>query len=443
MKVLPPGWRLTTVGEVCTYYKGGTPFEKLEYSAGGIPVLAKGDIKAFGRLEHSGSRFVSAAVVAERKFYLTQPGDFLMTTRDLTQAGDVLGLIARVPDERQYLVNQGVNVVRFGPEVDWRYLVYWTNAPMYRAHMRANAVGSTQIHIRKEAFTLAPLVLPPRPVQQQIADVLGRLDANIDLNRRMNQTLEALARALFNSWFMDFDPVRAKAEGRHPEGMDAETAALFPSQFVASELGEIPEGWKLAPLAEVMDVNPQRALSKGAVAPYLDMANMPTSSARAGDVIPREFGSGMRFVNGDTLLARITPCLENGKTAYVDFLESQEVGWGSTEYIVLRPRAPLPTQFAYFLARTDEFRRFAISNMAGTSGRQRVPTDCLNGFKLVVPPSGLADKFGRLAESFIAGMKANDSEAHTLAQMRDLLLPKLLSGEIRVRDAEAKVAAIA
>ena len=144
----------------------------------------------------------------------------------------------------------------------------------------------------------------------------------------MNRTLEATARAIFKSWFVDFDPVRAKIDGRQPEGMDAETAALFPAAFEDSELGKIPKGWRVAPLPEVIEVNPKRSLSKGQLAPYLDMKNMPTQGHYPDNWFDRPFKSGTKFINGDTLLARITPCLENGKTAFVDFLEDEVVGWG-------------------------------------------------------------------------------------------------------------------
>src|SRR5690606_36792345 len=148
--------------------------------------------------------------------------------------------------------------------------------------------------------------------------------------------------ALFKSWFVDFDPVRAKAEGRSPDGMDEATAALFPDGFEESELGLVPRGWSLQPLASAYDINPKRQLKKGASAPYADMASAPTAGHGISEYVLREAGSGSRFMNGDTLLARITPCLENGKTAFVDFLNDDEVGWGSTEFIVLRPKPPLP-----------------------------------------------------------------------------------------------------
>ena len=274
--------------------------------------------------------------------------------------------------------------------------------------------------------------MPPLPEQRAIAHILGTLDDKIELNRRMSETLEAMARALFLSWFVDFDPVRAKAEGRDP-GLPKPLADLFPARLVDSELGEIPEGWEVAPLPEVVDVNPTRALRKGVAAPYLDMANMPTHGHSADEVVDRTFGSGMRFINGDTLVARITPCLENGKTAFVDFLQDGQVGWGSTEYIVLRPKAPLPEEYAYCLARSAEFREFAIQSMTGTSGRQRVPADSLAHFRVTAPPRPIAEAFGRAVKPRFARASAAVSESRTLAALRDALLPKLVSGELRIK----------
>lgn len=164
-----------------------------------------------------------------------------------------------------------------------------------------------------------------------------------------------------------------------PEGNGGgpETAldALFSASFQDSELGHIPSGWTAKPLPEAIEVNPRRTLKAGTIAPYLDMKNLPTQGHSAEEVIVREFRSGTKFQNGDTLLARITPCLENGKTGYVDFLEDGQVGWGSTEYIVLAPKPPLPPQFGYLLARSEALRSHAIQNMTGTSGRQRVPSE--------------------------------------------------------------------
>ena len=279
---------------------------------------------------------------------------------------------------------------------------------------------------------------PPLSEQRAIAHVLGTLDDKIELNRRMNATLEAMARALFRSWFVDFDPVRAKMEGR-ATGLPKEIADLFPDRLVNSAVGEIPAGWPLVPLPELMDVNPSRPLRKGDVAPYLDMANMPTLGHAPDSVVRRPFGSGMRFANGDTLMARITPCLENGKTAYVDFLRDNEIGWGSTEYIVMKPRRPLPSEFAYLLARTARFREFAIRNMSGTSGRQRVSASSLSGFSMPSPPAAIGVEFGCAVQLLLGRAKAAVDECYVLANCRDTLLPKLISGEMRVGDAERLV----
>jgi type I restriction enzyme S subunit len=166
------------------------------------------------------------------------------------------------------------------------------------------------------------------------------------------------------------------------------------------------------------------------------MKNLPTRGHCADEVIDRVFTSGTKFQNGDTLLARITPCLENGKTGYVDFLENGQVGWGSTEYIVLTPKAPFPPQFGYLLARSDALRSHAIQNMTGTSGRQRVPSECFDTFLLAIPPiPDVARRFGEITAPLMETIKANAEESRDLATLRDTLLPKLLSGEVSVANA--------
>ena len=259
----------------------------------------------------------------------------------------------------------------------------------------------------------------------------------------MNRTLEAMARAIFKSWFVDFDPVRAKMEGRQPAGMDAETAALFPAEFEESELGLIPKGWRVVSLPEIIEVNPKRLLSKGKVAPYLDMKNMPTMGHRADLWIDRPLGSGTKFINGDTLVARITPCLENGKTAFVDFLENGQTGWGSTEFLVFRPQSPLPAEFGYYLARSEEFRTFAVQNMTGSSGRQRTPADCFSQYFLSYSGEKVVRQFGELVRPLMSKVSKHSEQSQTLTQLRDTLLPKLVSGEIRVQQAQKLVEEVA
>lgn len=355
----------------------------------------------------------------------------------------------------KFWVNNHAHVVKGNGEVTTEYLHYF----LLNADIQSYLTGAVMPKLTQGNLNRIPVRYPEPDYQKSIVRVLGTLDAKIDLNRRINQTLEAMAQAIFKSWFVDFDPVKAKIaaiqQGRDPlraamttisgkpdaeldtlppEQYDqlAATAALFPDEMEESALGDIPIGWLVRAMPDCIDVNPPRALKKGSVARYLDMANVPTNSARVQNVVPREFTSGSKFKNGDTLLARITPCLENGKTAFVDFLNGDEVGWGSTEFIVLRPKNGLPDPFAYFLCRYPDFRAFAIAQMAGTSGRQRVPNDCFGGYKLVEPAAPVAIEFGRLASAALNQIKALDKEAKTLAFLRDSLLPKLLSGELPV-----------
>ena len=331
-------------------------------------------------------------------------------------------------------------LVRLQAKSDYeaRFLAYYLKSEGFWEFIRG-VLGdkSAQPNASASTMTAAPLHAPRDKTEQRaIAHILGTLDDKIELNRRMNTTLEALARALFTSWFVDFDPVRAKMEGRDT-GLPQDIADLFPDQLMDSELGEIPEGWPLAPLPELIEVNPKRALRKGVAAPYLDMANMPTGGHVPVSIVDRPCRSGMRFANGDTLVARITPCLENGKTAFVDFLGDGEVGWGSTEYIVLKSKPPIPDELAYCLARSPRFREFAVQNMSGTSGRQRVPATALSGYQMCVPPAGVAIAFGDAARPLLARASAGTNEFRALGALRDTLLPKLVSGELRVNVLEA------
>ena len=313
------------------------------------------------------------------------------------------------------------------------YLTQWNEVHNYAIDQMTGTSGRQRVPT--DCFDHLLISVPPLPEQRAIAHILGTLDDKIELNRRMNETLEAMARTLFKSWFVDFDPVRAKMEGRDT-GLPRHIADLFPDRLVESELGEIPEGWEVVSLPEMIEINPKRSLRKGEVASYLGMANMPTKGHIPDSITKRPFGSGMRFSNGDTLVARITPCLENGKTAYVDFLKDDEVGWGSTEYIVLKSRPPIPDEFSYCLARGPSFRDFAIQSMTGTSGRQRVPATALSHFRLPSPPKQLTTIFGKTVQPLFARASEAARESRFLTALRDALLSKLVSGELRVQNTE-------
>jgi type I restriction enzyme S subunit len=381
---------------------------------------------------------VSEETYAERIVRVTPGRGDLLYSRE----GTYFGIAAEVPANTRVCLGQRMVLIR--PDMrrlDFSFLCYWLNSPIMATHIHGYRDGTVAERLNLPTIRALPILIPPHAEQKAIAAVLGALDNKIELNRRMNATLEAMARALFQSWFVDFDPVHAKLNGRKPMGLDRATAALFPSTFHDSPLGPIPHGWTALRLPDAVEVNPRRTLKGGTVAPYLDMKNLPTQGHSAEEVIDREFSSGSKFQNGDTLLARITPCLENGKTGYVDFLNEDQIGWGSTEYIILAPKPPLPSQFGYLLARSDALRSHAIQNMTGTSGRQRVPSECFNTFWLAVPTPEIARRFDELTAPLMAKIKANSHESRTLAALRDTLLPKLLSGELSISTVGSEVLA--
>ncbi len=326
-----------------------------------------------------------------------EPEDILLNI-----TGDLVARCCQVPKELiPARVNQHVAIIRPNKEkLDARYLRYHLIDPVMQDYMLMLASGgATRNALTKGMIESFEIPAPPLPEQRAIAGILGALDDKIEVNRRMNATLELMARAVFRQWFLENE-----------------------------EVGN----WEEVTLPEIIEVNPSRILKKGDIAPYLDMANMPTQGHRGIEWIDRPFGSGTKFINGDTLLARITPCLENGKTAFVDFLKDDQAGWGSTEYIVFHPKPPLPPEYGYYLARSEELRSHAIQNMTGTSGRQRTPASCFDSFMISKPPVELARKFGEFANSVIQKVRANDEESRTLASLRDSLLPKLMRGEVRV-----------
>lgn len=436
-------WKETPLATVIDVKHGfAFPGDRIRDEPPGDILLTPGNFAIGGGFKGDKFKYFDGEVPQD---YVLNEGDLVVTMTDLSKQSDTLGFPALVPKllGPRFLHNQrlGKVLIKPGAELDTKFLFYLLRTAKYRHEVLASATGTAVKHTSPGRILAHKASVPPLAEQKAIAAVLGALDDKIELNRRMNATLEAMARALFQSWFVDFDPVRAKLDGRQPFGLDEATASLFPPTFQDSPLGHIPHGWAAQCLPNAIEVNPRRTLKGGSVAPYLDMKNLPTQGHSADEVIDREFSSGTKFQNGDTLLARITPCLENGKTGYVDFLEDGQVGWGSTEYIVLAPKPPLPPLFGYLLARSDALRSHAIQNMTGTSGRQRVPSECFNTFYLAVPTPEIAQRFDELTAPLMAKIKANSDQSRTLATLRDTLLPKLLSGELSVARAENEVSA--
>lgn len=397
------------------------------YSDVGQPMVRVTDVK-YGVLNLDSTFKVDSEIFDEfSRRYKPKRNDIV-----ITRVGS-FGITALVKDTNFCL---GQNTAAIVPKsINPKYLYAALNSPFLREQIEASAVGSTQKTLSLKCIKLLRIPRLGPQSEDAVAELIGSLDDRIALLRETNATLEAIAQALFKSWFVDFDPVHANA-GTQAPSLPPEIQALFPATFTDSPQGLIPEGWSWKTLDEAYEINPKRLLKKGALAKYLDMASVQTQGHVTEDVIERAFGSGTKFCNGDTLLARITPCLENGKTAFVDFLEPNETGWGSTEFVILKPKAPLPDFHGYLLARQSVFREFAIRSMSGTSGRQRVQNDVLGSFYLAIPDEPIAAAFAQIVTPIQQSISANHKQAKTLAALRDTLLPRLISGKLRLPDAQ-------
>jgi type I restriction enzyme S subunit len=235
------------------------------------------------RIRKENIQYLEPRVQKSISRYIVQKGDVCLAI-----VGHTIGLVFQV-EEQWDGANLTENAARL---TDFRgaepaYIFSYLRSQFGQDLIKSHIVGSAQGKLPLYAIASFPIPLPPLAEQKAIAAVLGALDDKIELNRRMNATLEAMARALFQSWFVDFDPVRAKLDGRQPVGMDEVTAALFPGSFEDSEAGHIPTGWKPVRLPDAIEVNPRRTLKKDIVAPYLDMKNLPTQGHSAEEVIDR------------------------------------------------------------------------------------------------------------------------------------------------------------
>jgi len=287
--------------------------------------------------------------------------------------------------------------------VDPRFLLFAYLSPEFQETIQSRKIhGATVDRIPLVDLPRWPIRIPALLEQQAVAAILGGLDDKIAVNERIAITYEQILQLHFD----DLGIVGESSIG------DAITAS------------------------EIIEFNPKTLKPSNKKAVYVDMSTLSTRRAGIQTWTYREPKSGTRFLNGDTLLARITPCLENGKAGFVDFMSEGEVGVGSTEFIVMRSRSDIPSELTYFLARNERFRAHAVRNMVGSSGRQRVSAASLAGFLVNRPTDEALTNFGAAASKIFVHMKSLENESRTLAALRDALLPQLMSGRLRVRDAE-------
>ena len=353
----------------------------------------------------------------------------LWTRRAAPVAGDLImareapvGNVAIIPPGLQPCLGQRTLLIRPDrKKVDPAYLTYLLLGEEVQGTIHGLTNGVTVPHLNMEDVRTLPIPpLPLLPVQRRIAGTLSAYDELIENNQRRIQILETMARALYREWFVEF---------RFP-GHEK-------TRRVASPFGDIPQGWEVKRLPECVDVNPRVVVPRNGKKPFVPMGCLANDSMLITDIELRDGNSGAKFQNGDTLFARITPCLENGKTGFVQFLlDAKAVARGSTEFIVLRSRTLTP-EFVYLLARSDEFRNLAIKSMTGASGRQRVQERCFDDFEITHPPHALLDRFSGIVEPGFRLIQELYLQIHNLRRTRDLLLPRLLSGQVALTDTAA------
>ena len=298
------------------------------------------------------------------------------------------------------------------PEVVQRKFLYYMLSSF---DIASTATGTALPYLTVSVLERQRFLVPPLGIQRRIASILSAYDDLIENNTRRIAILEEMARRIYEEWF-----VRFRFPGHEQVKM------------VESELGLIPEGWKVVAASDAITISPKVRVPKEGLKPFVPMGSLSENSMLIAGIEEREGNSGSKFQNGDTLFARITPCLENGKTGFVQFLPSHDaVAFGSTEFIVLRSRTLCP-EYVYALARSDEFRANAIKSMSGATGRQRVKEACFDAFLLAQPDAETLQRYREIAQPMFAMIRKLAAKNANLRATRDLLLPKLISGELDV-----------
>ncbi len=373
--------------------------------------LIKGENIAQGYIAWDKSKYWRAEDAGDYERFRLTPGDIVLAMdRPWVTAG--LKWARMKPHDPPSLLVQRVARLRSKDGLRQEYLTYVVGSSQFSEYVR-NIMGGTNVpHISGAQIKAFKFRLPGENEQAVIASILSAYDDLIENNRRRIALLEQSARMLYREWFVHF---------------------RFPGHEHVSIVDGLPEGWERLPASEAFEVNPKTARDDEGTIRYLPMSAL-SETAMIVDRAPieeRETSTSVRFRNGDTLFARITPCLENGKTGYVQFLGDGEVACGSTEFIVLRGRR-VSNFFAYLTARQNDFRENAIRSMIGSSGRQRVQPSCFDRYVIAVPPQFLTEIFDESVGKLFRQIGNLDQQNQKLAQARDLLLPRLMKGEIPV-----------
>jgi len=434
------GWSTRPLKDCAVWYSGGTPNKSTpRYWGGTIPWISAKSITGFfiadseDRVTDEGARNGTRLMPTNTILFIVRgmslKSEFRMgiTTRPVTFNQDLKALVA-VED------------------VVPAFLAYAIKARTDEILGLVGEAGHGTGVLPTDRIQSLEIPIPPLPEQRAIAHILGSLDDKIELNRRMNETLEAMARALFKSWFVDFDPVRAKAEGRQPSGMDAETAKLFPSEFEDSGLGEVPKGWTCSPLGDWASALSGGTPSKsnpslwGGDLPWVSPKVMTSMHADEADdfVTASAVGNGTRIAPlGSTLV------MVRGMGLHQEVRVSQarrEVTFNQ-DVKALVPKAIEASLLLFALLNGQEELLGRVESSGHGTGK--LPSEILLGHRITLPPISRQKPLAQTFDALNDRIGAARQEARTLAKTRDTLLPQLLSGELDISTIECFAGAVA
>ncbi len=424
----PAGWRLVNLRELGEVNRGRSRHRPryAEHLYGGpYPFIQTGDVKASNGRITSHTQTYSEAGLAQSRLW--PAGTMCITIAANIAETGILTFPACFPDSV-------VGFIADPNNADVQFIEYMFR--FMRSEIQHQATGSVQDNINIETLERLLFPLPPLPEQKAIASVLGALDDKIEVNRRMNATLEAMARALFQSWFVDFAPVRAKSEGRQPEGMDADTAALFPAEFEDSELGMIPKGWRVGTIQDVSAIN-NWTLGKSdnfETLEYIEISEVHSgnigtiSTYLRGDEPSR---ARRRLRHGDTVLSTVRP----DRGAYFLSLNPPENRVASTGFAVFTPTM-VPWSFLHVALTLPDVSDH-LGHMADGGAYPAVRPEIIGAIEIALPDKPIVlNTFHQTCSLLFEQANRNRDQSRALAALRDTLLPKLLSGELRVGDLE-------
>ena len=450
-------WNAVTVGDIFDLVNGYA-FKSADFINSGVPVIKIKNVKAGEFSEHDFS-YVTEDFLRTRANKLAKFGDLLISMSGNRHDGSPetwVGKVAQFRKTGSYFINQRVGALRVkeGARVDSRFASYVLSSFPYQELFIAIATSSGgQANLSPAQILSAPMRYPSLHEQRAIAHILGTLDDKIELNRKQNETLEAMTHTLFKAWFVDFEPVRAKMEGRWQRGqsqpgLPAHLYDLFPDRLVESELGEIPDGWKYAPLRELAST-----ISKGTT-PTKDALNNASDTnvtyflkvrdiTESGEIarnslelIPisiHENALKRSILRTEDLLFCIAGTI--GRVAIVDEDLNNSNCNQAIAFIRLKDKKNFQS-LCWFTLRSKRTQDFVESKIVqGVQANASLAT--IGEIPVLVPNDGVLPAWNEFVRPLMQELKANQSQSRIVTRLRDALLPKLISGELRVPDAEA------